>query len=263
MKRGTPDHWKMKDLARRLNVPPMYAIAWANGVMERIWHYTAKYCPQGDIGRVPDEEIAEVCGWPVKAAGRLVEALVQSRWLDRSSAHRLLVHDWQEHADQSVKKTLANRGLSFFFPEKSGNIPEDSTLTRAVPLPLPEPMPEPEPKPRGAAEKLADTRLFPHRGVDEIFEDMYATHPKKGDRGIAERYLAESVSAGADLNEIVRVHGQYCQSEWAGNDGKFAPKLAQWLLDKGWKYPPKVREPGQAAGQKSSKFAALDAWADS
>jgi hypothetical protein len=113
VKRGTPDHWKMKALARELNVPPMYAIAWANGVMERIWHYTAKYCPQGDLGRVPDEEIAEVCGWPAKAARRLVDALVTSRWLERSSTHRLIVHDWHEHCDESVKKTIRNRGLSF------------------------------------------------------------------------------------------------------------------------------------------------------
>lgn len=137
MKRGTPDHWKMKDLARRLNIPPMYAICWANGCLERLWHYAARYCLQGDIGRVPDAEIAEVCGWPVKSAGRLVDALVEARWLDRSSAHRLLIHDWPEHCDESVKKTLKNRGLPFFFLEKSGMIRESSGLARTEALASP------------------------------------------------------------------------------------------------------------------------------
>lgn len=157
MKRGTPDHWKMKDLARRLNIPPMYAIAWANGCMERLWHYAARYCLQGDIGRVPDAEIAEVCGWPVKAAGRLVDALVEARWLDRSSAHRLLIHDWHEHCDESVKKTLKNRGLQFFFPESSGMILENSSLARAEALASPslsQAKPTPEPVVR-APRKLA------------------------------------------------------------------------------------------------------------
>ncbi len=53
MKRGAPDHWKMKELARLCHVPAPYGIPWANGVMERIWHYTAKYCLQGNIGKFP------------------------------------------------------------------------------------------------------------------------------------------------------------------------------------------------------------------
>jgi hypothetical protein len=123
MKRGTPDHWKMKDFARRAGaglIRQPYALAWANGVLERLWHYAAKYCPQGDIGRVPDEEIAEVCCWPRARAGELVQHLLASGWLDSSEKHRLLIHDWKDHCESSVKKTLQNRHLEFFFPESSG-----------------------------------------------------------------------------------------------------------------------------------------------
>src|ERR1017187_5590503 len=111
LKRGAPDHWKMKDLARRCGVPAPYALPWANGVMERLWHYTAKYCVQGNIGKVPNEEIAEICCWPIRRALVLVEALLASGWFDRSEKYRLLIHDWSDHADSAVTKTLNNRAL--------------------------------------------------------------------------------------------------------------------------------------------------------
>jgi hypothetical protein len=147
MKRGTPDHWKMKDLARRLNVPVLYALPWANGIMERIWHYAEKYCVQGDIGKVPNEEIAEVCCWPIKRANELVDALVSAKWLDISKKHRLLIHDWEDHCTDAVKKTLNRKGLCAFCPDKVGKVLEMSgknppalpSLTKPEPLPPPPP----------------------------------------------------------------------------------------------------------------------------
>lgn len=59
MKRGTPDHPKMKALARTLRIPLPYAV----GAMEMIWHFTADYAPTGAIGRFSDDEIAEAAGW--------------------------------------------------------------------------------------------------------------------------------------------------------------------------------------------------------
>ena len=119
LKRGAPDHWKMAELARLLKVPARYGIAWANGVMERLWHYTAKYHPQGDIGAAPNWAIANACAWPSKDADALVDALVSSRWLEVSSRHRLLVHDWYQHADESTKKWLIRNHLQFFCPSMS------------------------------------------------------------------------------------------------------------------------------------------------
>lgn len=134
MKRGAPDHWKMQGLARRLKVPVRYGIAWANGTMERLWHYTAKYHPQGDVGRAPDWAIAEACGWPASDAASLIDALIDMRFLVRSTAHRLLVHDWPQHADDAVKKTLQRNGLAFFCPEKSAT--DAGNKSPALPLPF-------------------------------------------------------------------------------------------------------------------------------
>lgn len=80
----------------------------------------------------------------------------------------------------------------------------------------------------------------PIRAIDAEFERIYERHPKKLHRGLAETYLFQSIDAGADIAEIERVHGLCCDSEdWQWKNGAKAPDLAQWLLDKGWKYPPK------------------------
>ena len=123
MKRGTPDHWKMKDLAGRLKIPVPYAV----GIMEMLWHYTAKYHPRGDIGSAPDWAIADAAGWNCgrrrdrvgQDSGKLaafIDALVVSRWLDRDKTYRIIVHDWPDHADESVKRLLKEKGLSFVSP---------------------------------------------------------------------------------------------------------------------------------------------------
>lgn len=118
MKRGTPDHPKTKDLSNHLGIPIPYAI----GLLEVLWHYTAKYAIQGNIGKWDNRAIAKALYWPEKKADGLVDALVDSGWLDRDSEHRLLIHDWQDHADQSVRKTLKNHGLDFIHPSKARSV---------------------------------------------------------------------------------------------------------------------------------------------
>lgn len=103
----------MKRLAHLSGVPKVYALAWANGALERLWHYTAKYAIRGDIGRITNREIAEVCCYPIKRADSLIEILIESGWLDRHPNYRLVVHDWADHADESTRKTVRNRGLNF------------------------------------------------------------------------------------------------------------------------------------------------------
>lgn len=133
MKRGTPDHPKLKALMVALNVEKCTAV----GVLEMLWHFTARYAADGDIGRFSDEQIAAAIGWTrrsgkakVSSGSFLVRALVDTRWLDgpyevpmRSSrghteVHRrcLLVHDWEDHADQTLKRFLASRKLAFASP---------------------------------------------------------------------------------------------------------------------------------------------------
>lgn len=117
MKRTGLDHPKMKMLSRRLGIP----IAYANGIMERLWHFAGKYCPRGDIGRFSDDEIAIEAGWEGDA-DTLISALRSkgSCFLDDSPAHRLIIHDWPDHCEDSVHKWLVDRMELF----ADGSIPK-------------------------------------------------------------------------------------------------------------------------------------------
>jgi hypothetical protein len=54
MKREAVGHTKMKRLCRRMDIPLWQAV----GLLESLWHLTARECPAGDIGKLSDEDIA-------------------------------------------------------------------------------------------------------------------------------------------------------------------------------------------------------------
>jgi hypothetical protein len=144
LKRGTPDHPKLLALARALGVHRVVAV----GTLELLWHWTARYAPRGDVGRYPDESIAQGVLWDGDPSA-LTRALAASGWLDECSEHRLIVHDWAQHADDATKKHLSRNNLQFACvsrqsPDKSRQRRTKSrNVTPAVAKP--EPLPEPEP----------------------------------------------------------------------------------------------------------------------
>jgi len=98
----------MKALARRLKIDLPHAV----GLMEMLWHYAGEFAPAGDLGKLPDEDIAEAVGWKKKPEA-LVAALLAERWLDPHPDHRFLVHDWLDHCDDTVHMKLARAGMRF------------------------------------------------------------------------------------------------------------------------------------------------------
>ena len=120
MKRGCPDHPKTEHLRALLKLSRVSAV----GHLELLFHFTAKFAMRGDIGKWADESIASASGWEGNAA-EFVAALAASKWLEPSEKYRYVVHDWHDHADESVKKTLRNHGEWFVtISEPSGNFPE-------------------------------------------------------------------------------------------------------------------------------------------
>src|ERR1039457_408046 len=101
MKRGTPKHPKLLDFCEAAGIRRPYAV----GYLELLWHFTAEFAPQGDIGRYSDKRIAGAVDWLGDPA-KLVQSLASSGWIDKSSEHRLVVHDWHDHADDSVRKRI-------------------------------------------------------------------------------------------------------------------------------------------------------------
>jgi hypothetical protein len=130
-------HWKVNDLMRRLEIPRYSAI----GILECLWQFTKARASRGDIGKVSDEVIATAVFWIPEsghmaepdreaAAHRLIEALVGARFLDADNAHRLLIHAWPEHCEDSVHMSLARSGQLFAdgtFP-KLGRMNDDDKL---------------------------------------------------------------------------------------------------------------------------------------
>jgi hypothetical protein len=148
MKRGTPRHPKIQHLCELLKIK----LATAVGYLELLWHFAAEFAPQGDIGRFSDERIEGGIHWS-GPSGKLISALIESGWIDAVPVHRLVVHHWEDHADDAVRKRLNRGGLSFLpVREKvtghrqtsadNGSLPEPSP---ACAPPLPEPGPEPGP----------------------------------------------------------------------------------------------------------------------
>lgn len=161
MKRGTPDHPKVYDFAERLGVGRPTAI----GYLELLFHFTAQYAPEGNIGKYSDKRIAAGLDWH-GSPSRMVEALVGAGWVDRSEGprrvadgsevvDRLVVHDWGDHIDRGTRQRLSANGLK---PVESnhklnGNLctKNDSTLNQECSEPLHQPstttkpttMPEP------------------------------------------------------------------------------------------------------------------------
>jgi hypothetical protein len=160
MKRTAMQHTKLKKLMRKLNLPQWGAV----GLLESLWHLTAREALMGDIGKLTDEDIAIAIDWKDEPQV-LIDALVDAGWIDRSEMSRLVVHDWEEHADDATKKAIERHRKKT--AENGGHLSTESEKNR-LPLPLPLPLPEPEPcsapldpaiASRGFGERVGNTNI--------------------------------------------------------------------------------------------------------
>lgn len=167
MKRGTADHPKARALAARLGLR-RYQVA---GLLESLWDFAKGYARRGDVGRHTNQEIASHIDWEGDA-GQLVQALVATRWLDACACHRLRVHDWGDHADQTVKRSEEVKRHGFLDcygedasaildpasdpPAFASSLPADAS--QSVPSPSPASGPAPEPAPSSARTAARDPR---------------------------------------------------------------------------------------------------------
>ena len=106
--RAVPDHPKFTELKMILGLTKGACL----GYIECIWHFCGRYTPQGNIGKYSDRQIESWCEWDGEP-GALIEALVSARWIDADETHRLIVHDWPQHADTMVHADLAKKTLLF------------------------------------------------------------------------------------------------------------------------------------------------------
>jgi len=119
MKSGTSTHPKLLALAAALGITRRDAV----GLVELLWEHVARYAPAGDIGRFSDAQIALAVDWPVDDAKKLVSALLRcggrgrKGFIERSRAHRLIVHDWPAHAPEFVRKRVQRERVTWARPD--------------------------------------------------------------------------------------------------------------------------------------------------
>ena len=251
MKRGTPRHPKVGDLMEALGIKSR---AEACGHLELLWHFTAEFAPQGDIGKYSPARIEAACDWYGKP-GRLVEAFTTSGWVEVADAttHQwvgmesnttkrvvLVVHDWHDHCEDSVRKKLKRHGLCFLSIRRKVT-GQSQTLSATRPdngsLPLPLPLPVPCADHQATA---THTDKSP-----EVAERMYALHPKKTDRFKVLGALRMALNRSPErLPEVEACHAAWCETEnWKKANGQYCPPLAQWLADQGFTKWPNGKEP--------------------
>jgi hypothetical protein len=100
---------KFKKLQRRLGFEKRREVI---GLLECLWLFTQREAPCGDVGRFDDETIAIELEWDGNPTD-LISSLAETGWLDKCGKHRLIVHDWPEHAPRYVHAQLKSRGWQF------------------------------------------------------------------------------------------------------------------------------------------------------
>jgi hypothetical protein len=230
VKRGTPRHPKTKALSRALKLPP-YA---ATGILEMLWQYTEEFAMCGDIGKVDDMEIASAVGWD-RDPGELIDSLVSCGWLERSSTHRLVVHDWHEHCNDYTKRKLKDKGLVFASLTVREEIPQkilensgkfSPAIAIATPVPIhATPSPPPAALPRGMA-------------LDEQYANFREEYRDWAPHMIPEDFLGDSWRQWRLLDGLQRQAAiDWVSAHKRSRDPAFAMKPAKFLRSREWTRP--------------------------
>ena len=211
MKRGGPTHPKTYELAELLGIRRAHVV----GILELLFHFAAQYAPEGDVGRFSDKRIAAALDWG-GAPGKLVSALVESRWLDPHPTARLAVHGWAEHADRTTLQKLSRSGKTAIQSdhEDTEKVCTQSETSRITLCSLPEPEPEPpNPEPE------------PERTHKRISDDASGKAPMRSRS--PELSVSQSLPAGWTDVDVLNLQQQLA----AIMDGDQAPaNLTEWIL---------------------------------
>lgn len=131
--RAVPDHPKFADLKAILKQPKGSTMGW----LETMWHFTGRFTPRGNIGKYTDAQIEAWLEWD-GIPGELMAAFVKAKWIDVDPEHRLLVHDWPQHADKATKNALNRANQPFCTPTVRTEILKVANIASPYRLPVPE-----------------------------------------------------------------------------------------------------------------------------
>lgn len=243
MKRGGVGHPKTAALAEELGVTRAHAV----GLLECLFHFTAQYASDGGIGRFDDKRIAVGSGWHAKPQ-RLIEALVTTGWLCPHSVVRLVVHQWDCHADRAVLQRLSRDSKKpLQCNHKDGHVLCDQVETvnftsGSLPVPEPEPVPEPDIK-HHAPQKPA--LMF---SSDAGFSEFWAVYWRKDGKVAAQKAYRKKVRKLED--QITILGAVLAQRDYyMAREVQYRPHGATWLNQDRWK-----DDPAQLVNTNNSAF---------
>lgn len=96
-------HQSLKDHPKLINLcqSMMWDVDCGIGKLSRFWWWCLDYAPDGDLSKFNDGQISHAMGVAIRDSAKLVEAMVASRWIDRTPYFR--VHDWWDYVGRYLK----------------------------------------------------------------------------------------------------------------------------------------------------------------
>lgn len=218
MKRDAIDHPKMELLAQLLHIE----VGHANGIMERLWHWTAKHVPRGNIGQYSNQHIVTSALRTELNANEVIQALVKARLLDEVKEHRLVVHDWPLHCEDRVHSTLAKASETFW----DGTPPKLSKYAQDERPPL--------------------AKGYTAERMDELWAIFWATWPRhrKQNKAHARKKWDQLIRSEALARDVIRaVEIQKQPGGPLAREPQYIPYAYTWLHNHRWEdeYNPNPR----------------------
>lgn len=174
----------------------------AVGLLEMLWHLTDREAPRGDIGKLSDEAICDSLDWPGSPPA-LIDALAECGWLDRCEEHRLVVHHWQDHCTDALRKKIARDGGGFACVRRCPPLSANGSKRQPPCLTQPLPLPSPAPPSPVAATTAADAMTS--MTVRAIADATTAQEPRDLDPRIV-ALCSVGMSFGASSGLVRRYH---------------------------------------------------------
>lgn len=78
------------------------------GLLAMFWTWALKASPDGEITNFPPRAIADATDWNHKPQ-TLIDALIKSKWVDKSDDGKLTIHDWDDYTWRFFDKVERNR----------------------------------------------------------------------------------------------------------------------------------------------------------
>lgn len=175
-----------------------------------------------DVGRIC-QSLGRISRLPARLFEEVLPRLVEIGWIEQLQSNQQSATTLGESADAlgESANTSAKSGSTL-----QGTTGQGTTWNRKTA--------------NGNCARALDASIQ----IDLWAQRFYERHPKKKDmvlvQGALYHALDESSNPRALLEEIDRVHALWCQEfVWLEQNGRFAPKLAEWISDKGWTQEPK------------------------